>query len=131
MAREIYAFDITIPASTAKSLPYTADITMPVRQVDTIEIVVPPGPSGLMGFAVAMNGVNVLPKVAGTFIVTDNETISWPVDGLPTSGDWSIIGYNTDDFDHTIYLRWLVDLITGSTQTSIVGMSTLGQLSSA
>ncbi len=131
MAREVYAFQVTIPAGTAKILPYRQKTTLPVRKVDTLEIVIPPGPSGLMGFAITMSTVAVLPIVAGTYVVTDDEHISWPLSDLPTSGDWQVSGYNTDTYDHTIYLRWLVDLAPAPTTTSILDGIDIGSLSSS
>lgn len=112
MAIEVRPFQVTIPAGTLQTALFRQDMAFPVRKVDTLEIVVPPGPSGLMGFAVTMGGVNVLPTVPGTFIVTDDEKIRWPLTGLPDSGAWQLSGYNTDLFDHSVYVRWLVDLVS-------------------
>lgn len=110
-ANEIRGFSVTIPAGTLQSAPLRQSITMPPRIVDTLQVIIPPGPSGLMGFAITMGGVNVLPIQPGTFIVTDNEKITWPLTGLPDSGAWQLTGYNTGVFDHTVYLRWLVNQI--------------------
>lgn len=129
MAREVRAFVATIPAGTAQATPVRISVAFPVRKVDSLEIIVPPGPSGLMGFAITMAGVNVIPVVAGTYIVTDDERITWPLDGLPDSGAWQVSGYNTDVFDHSVYLRWLVDIVTTPPGLSVVAGASLAQLS--
>lgn len=129
-SREVYRFQVTIPAGTAQTTPFRQDTVIPVRTVNTVEIRVPPGPSGLMGFALTMGGVNVLPQQAGAYIVTDDESISWPLDGLPDTGAWQLTGYNTDVFDHTVYLRFLVDVVPAGPSTSAVGGASLADLSS-
>ncbi len=111
MSQEIWSFQVTIAAGTAITNPQRTSTTLPTRKVDELEIVVPPGPAGLMGFAVTMGGVNVIPIQSGTYVVTDDEKISWPLTNLPNTGAWQISGYNTGDFPHTIYLRWLVDIV--------------------
>jgi len=111
VSQEIWSFQVTIAAGTAITNPQRTSTTLPTRKVDELEIVVPPGPAGLMGFAVTMGGVNVIPIQSGTYVVTDDEKISWPLTNLPNTGAWQISGYNTGDFPHTIYLRWLVDIV--------------------
>ena len=112
MAREVYAFANLIPAGTLQSANFTLPMTFPVRSVDEIEVLVPPGPRGEVGFSIGAAGVPVLPTAAGTFIVTDNETIKWPVEGQIDSGAWTFFGYNTGQFPHTIYVRFLVRIAT-------------------
>lgn len=130
MAVEVYAFAVTIPAGTLITAPFRQSITMPVRKVDTLEWRVPPGPSGLMGFAVTMGGVNVLPTKPGTYLVADDEHAEWSLTGLPDSGAWQVSGYNTGVFDHAVYLRWLVDVVTAGRSTSPIENIDLSLLSS-
>lgn len=130
MAIEVWAFQVTIPAGTPQSALFRQSITMPVRKVDILEWRVPPGPSGLMGFAVTMGGVTVIPHSPGTFIVADDERSEWSLTDLPDSGAWQVSGYNTGVFDHTVYLRWLVDVVTAGRSTSPVENIDLSLLSS-
>lgn len=109
MATEVRRFAVTIPANTAESSPVTTDTSFPAMVVERIDIRVPPGPSGLMGFRLSMNGAQVIPLNLGSWIVTDNEIISWPMDDLPNSGQWAVTGYNTDtEYDHTVYVHYLL-----------------------
>lgn len=130
MAIEVRAFQVTIPAGTPITTPFRQSIKFPVRKVDVLEWRVPPGPSGLMGFAVSMGGVNVLPTVPGTYIVADDEHSEWSLTDLPDSGDWQVSGYNTGVFDHTVYLRWLVDRVTSGNTRSPIENIDLSLLSS-
>lgn len=130
-ASEVYTFQVTIPPGTPQTTPFRQSITIPVRQVDTLEIVVPPGPSGLMGFAITMGGVNVMPLQSGQYIVTDDQKITWPIVGLPTSGAWQLSGYNTDVWPHTVYLWFLVDQVeTPGNTPGLMSIVSMQQLSS-
>jgi len=130
MATEVYAFQVTIPVGTPIATPLRQAITIPVRKVDVLEVKIPPGPSGVMGFAITMRGINVMPLVAGTWIVTDNEEIRWPIDELPTSGDWQLSGYNTGDWPHTVFLRWLVGQPDAIPAATLLTSTTMQALSS-
>lgn len=110
MARVIRRFTATIPAGTAKATPATVNMPFPPMEVVEIEIVVPPGPRGTMGFKVAVSGSQVYPYSGDDYVVTDDETLHWPIEGGPTSGAWQIIGYNLGSFDHSLEVRFLCNL---------------------
>lgn len=109
-ALEVRYFAAVIPAGTPLAVPVTVDVSFPPRTVTQVTWRVPPGPSGLMGWRLSMGGVQVLPTNAGAWVVTDDERDTWPVTGLPDSGAWQVTGYNTDIYDHTVYLTFLLDL---------------------
>lgn len=110
MATEIRSFALTIPANTPKSAPVTIPIVFPPRTVTQVDWQVPPGPSGLMGWALTIAGQPVIPRNPGAFIVTDNRTQSWPLENYPDQGQWQLTGYNIDVYDHTVYLDFLLQL---------------------
>lgn len=130
MAREVYSYQVTIPAGTSPAVPFTGNTPTPTRTLTELEIVVPPGPAGLMGFAITMGGVNVLPVTPGTWVITDDERITWSLEGQPNSGAWQLTGYNTGVFDHTVYLRFLADLIDEGDQSSLLDTIPMSDLSS-
>lgn len=113
MAREIQEFSVTIPAGTAKAAPTTTLMSLSARKVQRVEIKVPPGPRGVVGFQLGFAGNQLIPYNSGGFIITDDVELGWDLDDYPDSGDWQLIGYNTGVFDHTIYVRFLVDLPGG------------------
>jgi len=129
VASEVYSFQVTIPAGTAITAPFRQSLTIPVRKIDTLEIVVPPGPSGLMGFAITMGGINVMPIQSGQYIVTDDQKITWPIDNLPTSGAWQLSGYNTDVWPHSVYIWFLVDQVPRAGQGALLLSTSMQALS--
>ena len=117
MAQEVQRFSVTIPHGTPIATPVTVKTEFGFRVVREIEIIIPPGPRGNMGFQIAQAGRQVFPYTPGGFIVTDNEQIRWPIEDANTSGAWAVIGYNVGTFDHTIEVRYLVDLPPDPTST--------------
>lgn len=108
MAAEVQRFAVTVPAGTLKSAALAFNLAMPPRIVDEIEVVVPPGPRGEVGFQLASGGVQIVPATAGQFFVTDSEVIHWPLEAQIDSGAWQLIAYNTGQFNHTLEVRFLV-----------------------
>lgn len=62
-------------------------------------------------------GQAVLPT-NGTFIVTDNHADRWPVVDQPDSGQWEVTGYNTDIYNHTVYLDFFLQLVGNATEVT-------------
>lgn len=119
---------MTIPAGTAQSSPLVTPVSFPDRVVSGVHWKVPPGPSGLMGWRLTMsNGIAVIP-VGGGWIISDDDSDTWVLSNQPTSGQWEVTGYNTDVYDHTVYITFLLDLTGG--QTAPVPMTANEALSS-
>ena len=110
MAQEVQEFQVTVPAGTLQSAPLIAALAMPPRVIERIEITVPPGPRGNVGFQLGMAGRQLLPYTPGAFVVADDEKIAWELQGLPSSGAWQCIAYNSGQFPHTLYFRFLTSL---------------------
>lgn len=105
----VEAPSLTVPAGTLSTAPVTALLFAQRAQLMRLEVRVPPGPSGLVGFRFTHSNEQVIPKIAGTWIVTDNEVITWQLDDLSSQPDWRISAYNADVFDHTLFVRVLLD----------------------
>lgn len=108
MATEVRSFTVTVPAGTPATAPVLVPTAFPPRIVDAIQIVVPPGPGGLVGFAITVSGVTVIPYLSDAWIVTAGENITWPLEQQVDSGDWGVRAYNTGTVDHSIYVRYLL-----------------------
>jgi hypothetical protein len=104
MATSVTALSATVPANTAKANPATVTLTVNPANVNKIRWRVPPGPRGNLGWHLSMGGVQVLPQVAGEYVVADDEYDDWEIENLPDSGAWQLTGYNTGIYDHTVYL---------------------------
>ena len=109
MASLVRTFAVTIPAGTLVTAAQVTDLAMPSRIVRSVRIRVPPGPAGLVGFALTSNRQWVIPEVPSTYLVMDNEVVEWPLVGQLETGAWQLRGYNTGVYDHTIYLTFLLD----------------------
>lgn len=133
MAREIRAFNVTIPAGTPKTAYQTTALEFPPRIVTGVSIRVPPGPNGLMGFRLSAAGVPVIPQQADAWLVVNDEALDWPLTGYHDSGAWQMQGYNTGTMDHTVYIRFLLELVTGPTtsQVAIIPSDQLGSFTAA
>ena len=108
MATEVRSFAVTIPANTAQAAPVTVDTSFPPMEVQAVRWKVPPGPSGLMGWQLTVGGHQVIPLNLGAWIVADDDGDTWQIESLPDSGAWSVTGYNTDIYDHAVYLDFLL-----------------------
>jgi hypothetical protein len=113
VAIEIHEFQVLVPAGTAKAAPQITPIAIPPRVVGIIEVRIPPGPGGEVGFALGFANVQLFPRQSGIYVVTDNETVSWNITDAPDSGAWQLIAYNTGTYDHTLQVRFLVALTAG------------------
>lgn len=118
--RELRHFQATIPAGTAVDAYTTTGLGMPSRVVAGIQVRVPPGPAGNVGFRLTSGGVAMIPVEGDQWIITDNEVIDWTVDGYIDSGAWQLQAYNTGIYDHTLYVRFLLQPAATATATGNV-----------
>lgn len=109
MATRIEAPALVVPAGTPIATPVSAPLFANRAELQEIEVLVPPGPSGLVGFSFWHSSRQIIPAVDGTWIITDNETIRWPLNKYSVQPNWSIQAYNLDVYPHTLYVRVLLD----------------------
>lgn len=119
MSDRIEIFEVLIPAGTVIASPQETQLSFQDGRLDRLQITVPPGPSGLVGFRIAHSGQSIIPRSGDAWIVTDNEHIDWDTDNYPTGNAWSVFAYNLDYYDHTIYLRFHVTEFGAITPTVI------------
>jgi hypothetical protein len=104
----LYPLTVTIPAQTPILTPVNQPFPLEDAELVYVHINVPPGPSSLMGFRILQAGQQIIPWGNNSFFVTDDEKIEVAVGGQITATGLIVQGYNTDVFDHTIYLRALI-----------------------
>lgn len=112
MSDRLEWFSVTVPANTAKTAPITKSLAFLQGQVVEIDVKVPPGPSGNVGFFISAGGTQYVPRTRGSFVVPDNDYFTWPLINAINSGAWSITAYNTDIFPHTIQIGFQVNELT-------------------
>lgn len=79
---------------------------LPLYGVESIDVEVPSGPSGLMGFYLALSGQQWVPWEMGQWITWDNQSRNWPLSNQPTSEGWELVGYNTGVYSHAVTVRF-------------------------
>ena len=125
MATSIFSFQAKIPAGTPVASPVTVALTMPSTEVVEVDIIVPPGPRGVMGFALGAAGQQVYPYKPGSWIITDNDKLVWQLEDAIDSGAWELIGYNTGAYDHTVYITFQTNPVqeAPTSSTPIAGLT--------
>jgi hypothetical protein len=111
MADEIHGFVVTIPAGTPMNNLYVAKLPLNLYSVTQIDLNVPPGPSLVMGFYLALSGQQWIPWEAGTFIVRDNWEKEYPLTNQPTSSGWELHGYNLGVYNHSVNVTFHLDAV--------------------
>ena len=109
MAQYVYQYDLTVPAGTPKSSPATAAVPVNNLRIERVEIEVPHGPAGRLGFQIFNSGNPWKPDAPGDWLVWDGKTDGWWLNDQPTGSMWELVGYNTGQHPHTIYSRWLTN----------------------
>lgn len=117
-AQEVREFEVLCPAGTFKFAPQVTDLNMPTRVVLNIRVRIPPGPNGVMGFAIGAAGAFVIPINDGEYIVGSDEILEWSLADQIDSGAWQVTMYNVGIYDHTIYMTWTVELPDLPTNTN-------------
>lgn len=110
MAAEIHQFTAVIPAGTPASALAVVKMPLTSFDIEQIDIEVPPGPAGLMGFYLALSGQQWVPFETGQFLVWDNRIASWKLNNQPTSYGWEVHGYNTGVNAHKVVVRFHVNI---------------------
>jgi len=104
-------FDVTIPAGTAKASPLVTLCQFEQGEVERIEWVFPPGCQGQVGIQIGARAVPIYPRPSTAFIIRSGGTGGHAVTEAPNTGDWSVIGYNTGAFNHTLQVTFFTHRI--------------------
>lgn len=120
MADEIRVYSVNVPNGTPTSAPITADVSFPPRVVRQIQIRVPPGANGELGFAIANSGIAVIPINPGGWLIANDELVDLPIASEHDNGSWQVIAYNTGNYPHTLSVRFFLDLLPGWKDTGAI-----------
>lgn len=119
MAAEVHQFTATIPAGTTKAAPHKVLTPLPGYVLESIDLEVPPGPGGLMGFYIAVSGQQWIPWEDGEWLIWDDRFDSWLLHDQPTPDSWEIVGYNSDVFDHSVVVRFHVNPLVNTSSPPV------------
>lgn len=121
MSDRLEWYNVTIPKMTPQSAPVTVPCVFNEGDVVEIDVKVPAGPNGNVGFFIGAGGSQYVPRTAGAFIFPNDDYFTWPLANAISSGSWSVTGFNTDVFDHTIQVGFQVNE-TGTAHMSVVSL---------
>lgn len=109
MSDRLEWFNVTVPAGTLKANAITTSLAFAQGNVVEIDVKIPPGPAGNVGFFIRAGGTQYIPRTRGTFIMPDDDYFTWPLANAINSGSWSITAFNTDIYDHLIQVGFQVN----------------------
>ena len=127
MGEEVLAYTATIPAGTAKATPVTINLPIFNWDIESLDLQVPTGPNGLMGFYLALSGEQWIPHVRGQYLVWNDHFQNWPLTKQPTNKGWQVVGYNTDVYDHSVFLRFHVNSLSPPQQPASPSLTIITQ----
>lgn len=116
-------FTVLAPTGTTPAAPQEVATRFVPGVVVGIGIIIPPGHGGSTGIALGVAHQPIIPEAKGAYLISDDEKIEWPLEGQPTSGQWSAFVYNTDSVVHNFYLRYFVVEVAnaaGASSSSLV-----------
>ena len=116
-------FTATIPAGTLKTSPVTIPIALDYVDIESVDLEVPPGPSGLMGFYLARSGQQVIPYESGEWLIWDDRFDSWYLTDQPTGSGWQVVGYNLDVYDHDVVVRFHTNPVVAQSASSLPSLN--------
>jgi hypothetical protein len=115
-----YTFAVTIPAGTLPSAPLVTPTQFETNELRRVEWVFPGGCNGVVGIQIGARSVPVLPSSPAQFHVRSGAAEGLDVSEFPNTGDWSVIGYNTGSFPHTIQVTFHVARIEPQTKDAFL-----------
>lgn len=125
MSDRIEWFTVNVPAGTLSTAPITVPCIFQQGLVTEIDISVPPGPAGNVGFFIVAGGSQYVPRTPGSFVIVDDVYLEWPLGKAITSGSWAVTAYNTDTFAHVLQVGFQIDEVGAALDStgSMIGAS--------
>jgi hypothetical protein len=102
----VYPFSVTIPANTPKAAPVVVPTVFEPNIVNRVEWLFPQGCAGMVGIQIGARSVPVIPSNRALFLTRTGDSSGFDTEDMHDSGDWSVIGYNTGLFPHTIQVTF-------------------------
>lgn len=109
MADRYQYFEFTYPAQNGAAVPVTNDTSFPQGVVQQVDITIPYGADGLIGFQVLSGKSSVIPYNSPLFLLRPGGTWSFPVSNQPASGSWQFSAYNADYLPHTVQVLFYIN----------------------
>lgn len=114
MAERVEWFDVLVPAGTLKTAPVETVLRFNQGDIERLDLTIPDGHAGLTGIRFNSAHQQIIPFTPGSYIIGNGRQASWDLHGFPNNGNWSVTCYNTDVYDHTFHIEYLVNEIGGA-----------------
>lgn len=125
MALRVFQFVATIPPSTQPTAPATTIFDLDNWELESLDLEVPAGPNGVVGFYVVNNGVQWIPQPAGEWLIWTDQNQSWTFEDQPNASGWGIVGYNEGFYQHSVTARFHVNPPGSSTPATLTPQVTI------
>lgn len=109
---------LTIPAGHGSGQLYINDVPLGISDVEKIDLVFPPGCSGLVGVRIEFAINPVYPTGSPGFFILDDDRIQIPVSNQGNSGQWRLTGYNQDAYVHSVYAYFYYNMVDSAPSSS-------------
>jgi hypothetical protein len=106
-----YVADLVLPAGNGAQSFNSIDAPLGDSSVRRILLTFPPGCAGLVGVVIFAGGSVAYPINGDKYFVFDDYTYVLEAKGQITSGQWKVVGYNTDYYQHTIQVIFEYDYL--------------------
>lgn len=107
VASRFYPFNLVLPAGVLVTAPVTTKVPLEDILLRRVDVRIPPGPRGSVGFYILLQGTPIVPwGNPPVWIIGDDEPLSFPVN-TEDNGGVSIVAFNIGAFVHTLYFRFL------------------------
>lgn len=106
MFTQVRQVDVTIPAGTPKASPQVTSFQFGSVIMVRVDWLFPHGCNGLVGVQVGAKSVPVIPYDRTQFITRSGDSAGIDLADMHDTGDWSVIGYNTGAFPHTVHFTF-------------------------
>lgn len=102
-----YQVSVTVATGSTSAAPVTTPIVIDDIYCYSVEVEVPDGPAGLMGFYIQYASTQIVPwGPNGTYLRVDDYEHTYPVEA-ELGKSLAVVAYNTGAWPHTIYMRFL------------------------
>lgn len=125
MAERVEWFDVSVTAMTAKASAVETNVSFDQGVVERIEITIPDGHAGLTGIRLLQAHTPVIPSTSNAYIIGNDRTLSWDLTNYLDNGGWSVQCFNTDQYDHTFHIAFLVNELSAGTNLTFTSPSGL------
>jgi hypothetical protein len=115
----IYPLTVTTPAGTAEATPQATPWPLDDNFMPYFRYIVPPGPSGCVGFRLLWAEQQVYPFSNYSWLVTDDDKQQIDLNLAMTSSGLVVQTYNTGAWPHTIQFLACIRVVSASDQEAI------------